>query len=320
MGSNPEDLLILTILIQMHGKVINFDLNSDEAYIFDNVRLLCKAGSLTDYKTTAANEFMLVSNLQKSFTSDLAESTYNMLKQEQSGLLVNNITYDKILSIMIGEPTIWDRLDPITYIQGIYLLSIHKGGRLIYPEQNKNVVNLLKLSDLYRLADIFNTTVPNLKDLSTIFPMQSIFINEENLVKEDNRLSEYEKEQRINQIRQQFYNNLKNWQLTLDGNKIVSIKLSSLIELIKRLIGKPCFINLLDYSCNSPTIYIPKEQQTLKQYALQEGDIEMGINIKKEYGGMKNRYKRKRRTNKYKLRQKIKTRKSKKSNKSKQIF
>lgn len=304
MESNPNNLFVLTILIQMHGKVMNFDLTTRESNIFKNVRLLCKAGDFIDYETTRADEFSLVTGLQEYFTHDLAESTYDILKKARSGVLVDNITYDKSLSVIVGEPTLFDRLDPVTYIQGIYLLSIHKDRKLIYPDKDKKVINLLKLSDLQSLANMFDTRVPDIENLSTIIPSQRIYIEEENTIKNDNNISEEDKEERIKQIRQQFYNNLYNWQLTLEGNKIVSIKLSTLVELVKTIIEKPCFINILDYSCNSPTIYIPKEQRTLKQYALKTNDIEIGLKTT-SLGGRKKKFKRKRKqTNKHKKRNK----------------
>lgn len=303
---NPDNLLILTIVIQMHGKVINFDLNTKQTDIFNNVRLLCKAGDFVDYNSTPINEIFLVSRLQDYFTHDLDISTYDILKKTKSGVLVDNITYDKSLSITIGEPTFWDSINPLTGIQGIYLLSIHSGKKLIYPDKNKDkkVLNLIKPVDLNILARKFNTIVPNIQDLSTIIPSQKIYIEEENNVKSDDRLSEEEKEEMIEKIRRQFYTNLYNWQLTLSGEKIVSIKLSTLVELIKTIVGKHCFINLLDYSCNSPTIYIPKEQRTLKQYALKTNDIEIGLKTT-SLGGRKKKFKRKRKqTNKHKKRNK----------------
>jgi len=211
METNPDDILILTIVLQIHGKVINFDLTPEESKIFDNVRLLCKAGDFVDYETNLASEVMLVSALQHHFTHDLEESTYDILKKAKSGVLVDNITYDKTLSTTISEPTLLDRLDSVTYVQGIYLLSIHKNRKLIYPKRSKQVINLLKLSDLHILANMFDTIIPNIEDLSTPFPNQRIYLDEENRVENDNTLSEEEKKERIQQIKSQFYQNLSNW-------------------------------------------------------------------------------------------------------------
>lgn len=82
MESNPDDLLVLTIVIQMHGKVMNFDLNPRETNIFENVRLFCKVGDFVDYETTPINELILIRSLQQYFTKDSYKSTYSILKKQ----------------------------------------------------------------------------------------------------------------------------------------------------------------------------------------------------------------------------------------------
>ena len=169
----------------------------------------------------------------------------------------------------------------------------------------------MKVSDLNKLSAKFKTTVPNIEELSTPFPIQTHYIDEENTIKNNQTIPEDEKEEMITNIRRQFYNNLSNWQLTLNKDKIISLKLSTLVEIVKIIIGRPCFINLLDYSCNSPTKYMPENQQLSAQYALKEGDIEMGVNKMSNYGGRKKRNKRTKRfykkINKYKRRKRYKT-------------
>ena len=76
------------------------------------------------------------------------------------------------------------------------------------------------------------------------------------------------------------------------NNKITTIKLSVLVKLIKQIIGQNCFINLLDYSCNSAARYIPEEQNLSAKYMVPD-DIEQG---NKKFGGIKkcsrNKYKK----------------------------
>lgn len=295
MDTSP---LIVSILIQMHGKVINFELDSKTFDFFNNVRLSCQAKGFVDYETSFKDEFMRVGNLQQSFTKDLTNPTYDLLKA-QDGIIVDNITYDKALSIRVGEPSWSDYLRmPEFLLQGIYLLSIHQGDKLIFPNKDAKILNLLYLSNLNVLGELFKTKFPinkHISDASTRIPNQQIYINEEDDIKKSS-MPENMKAIRIGEIRRQFYNFLYKWQLTLNGDKIDSIKLSTLVELVKLIIGKPCFINLLDYSCNSPSIYIPKEQKKYNN-ALEEGDIEMGIN-RTNYGGKR---KRKTRKNKRKI-------------------
>jgi len=282
--SNIDDMLIITIAIQTHGKVITYELDDRTANIFDNVLLLCKAGGFVDFYSSTTEEFMLVGNLSKYFHKDIETTTYDIISQAKKGIVIGNITFDKTLSIYEDEPSMFNRFDPMTYIQGIYLLSIHKGKKMIYPKNpNDKIINFMNVNDLSRLSELFNTRAPNIADLSTPFPSQKIYIDEENMVKNNNAIPEKEKESRIEEIRRQFYNNISNWQLTLDNNKITTIKLSVLVELIKKIIGQPCFITLLDYSCNSASIYIPKEQQLSSQYMVPD-DIEQG---NKKFGGIK---------------------------------
>jgi hypothetical protein len=281
--SNIDDTLIITIAIQTHGTVITYELDSSTTHIFEDVMLLCKAGGFVDNYSSPAEEFALVGSLSKYFRKDI-ETTYDIISQAKKGILIGNITFDKALSIYDGEPSILHRIDPMTYIQGIYLLSIHKGTKMIYPENpNDKTINFMNVDDLARLSTIFNTKVPNIEDLSTPFPSQQIYIDEEDMVKNNQDIPENEKEIKIDQIRRQFYNNISKWKLTLDtnNNNIITMKLSVLVELIKIIIGQKCFINLLDYSCNSASIYIPKEQNLSSKYMIPD-DIEQG---NKKWGG-----------------------------------
>ncbi len=274
-------MLVVTIVIQMHGTVITYNLNSETSNIFDNTRLLCKAGGLQEYESGQFEEIMLVKNLREIFGQDLERSTYDIIKNAKSGLLIGNITFDKTLSTKSGDFS--DHF--FKYFQGIYLLSIHQKGKLIYPNPNEKVINLLKVDDLQRLASFLETDVPDLQEDNIPFPNQEIYIEEENMVNNDSTLSKDVKKQKIEEIREQFMKLIYNWDLTLDerGN-IKDIKLSYLVKLIKKMMGEQIIINLLDYSCNAPTSYISKKQTS--QYAIQEDDIEMG-NTNQKYGGKK---------------------------------
>ena len=288
--SNIDDMLIITIAIQTHGKVITYELNSRTANIFDNVLMLCKAGGFVDFYSSPAEEFMLVGTLSNYFHKDIETTTYDIISQAKKGIVIGNITFDKTLSIYTDETSMFNRINPMTYIQGIYLISIHKGNKMIYPENpNEKVINFMNVNDLSRLSQLFNTRAPNITDMSTPFPSQKIYIDEEDMIKNNQDIPENEKAVRVEQIKQQFYNNISKWQLTLDNNKITTIKLSVLVEIIKKIIGQPCFITLLDYSCNSASTYIPKEQNLSARYMIPD-DIEQG---NKKFGGIKKYSKKK---------------------------
>lgn len=70
---NTNDILVVTIALQMHGTVITYDLLPENQNIFDNVRLLCKSGGLKEYISGSSGvnalieEFILPNNLSVPF-------------------------------------------------------------------------------------------------------------------------------------------------------------------------------------------------------------------------------------------------------------
>ena len=209
---NNDDKLIITIAIQAHGKVITYALNNTTANLFDNVLMLCKAGGFFDYYSSPAEEFMLVGTLSNYFRKDIKTTTYDIISQAKKGIVIGNITFDKTLSIYTDETSMFNRINPMTYIQGIYLISIHKGNKIIYPENpNEKVINFMNVNDLSRLSQLFNTRAPNIADMSIPFPSQNIYIDERNRVKNNKAIPENEKKVRIEQIRRQFYNYISQW-------------------------------------------------------------------------------------------------------------
>lgn len=281
-----DDKLIITILIQTHGSIIKTDLTSEETDIFKDVRLSCGAGDFINYETNIIKNRNRTEKLKGLFVSDIDKSTQELIENLDNNMFIQNISFDK--SIAIDEPSFFD-LKSYINPDGVYLLSIHKGKTLIFPEDKTYMVSLLHIENLRKLAKIFNKKLPNnLLDESTILPVKK-YIDMENEVYNDNSLKQPEKEERINKIQNEFYNILTNWKLTINESKttITSIRLSFLVYLIKNIITDNCIINLLDYSCNKPSVYIPEDKLLYLTYAFNKGDIETGdINLKK-YGGVR---------------------------------
>lgn len=288
-----DNKLIVTIAIQMHGSIFTFDLSNETSNIFENVRLLCGAGGFKNYKTNFVEEFVLVKRLKKIFARDIDEtkSMFDILQEMKNGMVIGNITFDKTLSI-------GSYLDG-GFLDGVYLISIHRGKKLIYPTNPNDTINLLNVTNLNRLSSIFKTTMPNIEQLSSNFPNVKFYIDEENNINKNSKIKADEKINQIEKIRRQLYNSIGNWNLTLDYFKknIEIIKLSVLVKIVKDIISRDCVINLLDYSCSNPSKIIPNEQNTLSKYATPY-DIEQGIPNTK-LGGKKKRiksYKKKKRT------------------------
>ena len=296
-----NNVYVISIAIQMHGTVISFDLGPSEATAFENVRLLCKAGGFNphyQFSTYVAND------LQKIFAKDMTDrSTYDIIKAAKSGLTLDNITFDKTLSKYTSARNMFDRWN------GIYLLSIHRERELIYPlSREEEVINFLNVEDLRRLSSMFSSPVPDLAKVSSPFPDKSKFIEEEAKISSDTSLLEEVKKRQIKELRGEFMSLLGDWKLTLERNgNIDIIKLSYLVKVIKDIIKfgekDKIIINLLDYSCNVPTQYIPEEERHLSKYvfqnvgndiaAMESGYGELGD---RRYGGVrrrKNRVKKK---------------------------
>ena len=312
MNTDLDNKIIVTIALQMHGSVFTFDLTNETSQIFENVRLLCGAGGFNSYESNFINELVLVKRLRNYFAHNIDESTntFDMLKESKKGLLFGNVTFDKILSTTTADANLLNYLSYTTYLEGIYLISIHKGRELVYPQNPNDILNLIYVTDLSKLTEIFKTTMPNIESLSTVFPNIKNYIDEENNIQKSD-LPENEKNEKIDENKKNLLTILNKWNLTLDKSKkkIEMIKLSILVELVKTLISQDCIINLLDYSCSNPSRFIPKDQNNSSKYALPY-DIEQGIPNTKLGGNQKHR--------KYRKHTKSKThKKSRKSRKSK---
>jgi hypothetical protein len=330
---------IITLAIQMHGSVIDLDLSPEKNRIFEDVRLFSKAGDFDAAVSSDLAERHILYKVNEMFQRDLNVPTvelineyveyskpkytnflrdYGELNEKRSQNVCRQfgkITFDKSLSAADdNEDTgffecVMNRLLP--RFQGFFVVSIHeKTGensfRLLYPKKtdkpNKTNLNLLLVDDFKKFANIFGSELPDLRELSNILPSYKEFIDTDKTIENDTTLTKEEKEARLEELKQYFFRLLGGWNLTMKGNKIETIKLSVMIDLIKRIIGEPAKINLLDYSCNSVSMFVPNNQLPNKQYMM-ESDIEQGYS--KGWGGRRRsrrHHKKNKRTNKSKKR------------------
>ena len=240
-----------------------------------------------------------------------------------------NITVDKILTKK-GSPEgihecIRDFILPD--LSGIFLISVHRKinnneYRLIYPRSPSHSLNmdLLNISNIERLAAFFGTyqnisdnIIPELKSISRPLPNKKRYVTLENDVRKQSELSEEERNREISIIRNEYYNLLNDWKLEIEKNKITGMKMSEFVRLIKQICGEyKVYLNLLDYSCNPTTPYMPKEQEKYKKY-LVPSDIESLP--EKRLGGRKNKksiskksrrkFKKSRKTSKNRIKRKL---------------
>ena len=276
-----NDRLIVTILIQTHGSVIETDLTAETSKWFENVRLSCAAGGFNNYNTTMVKNIKTIYQHKKTFITDIGDdsSTYKLMENIDNNMFVPNITFDK--SIAIGDSQgFLSLIDLNSYItpDGVYLVSIHKGKKLEYPLPNKDkMISLLHIKNLIELSIKFQNknALPDIENISTPLPVKE-YITMENEINKDNSLSQPKKDNKIKEIQEEFYRILNNWKLTIDKSKkiITAVKLSYFVHLIKNIISNDCIINLLDYSCNKPSVYIPDDKLSKLLYAYNINDIE----------------------------------------------
>lgn len=342
-----NDTLIVTIAVQTHGKVIDLDLSNEKQRILNNVRLYSQSGDYKDVFSTLPNDYGILDKLIEIFQKDLDKPSINEIdkyieymnpkykrflevrasdeitseEREKVCRYFDNIIFDKSFS-STSLPSdnifscLFERLLP--EFHGIFVVSIHKKispnkYELIYPNnkkingisKNKNL-DLLNLKDFNSFANLFNKNLPNIKNISFELPVNE-YLKREKAIEENKQFTPTEKKALIEQQKKEFFSILSDWNVTIKNDKIESIRMSYLIQLIKDIIGEKSnkYINLFDYSCNSITKYIPEEHTYFKKY-LKSEDIEDPAN--KSWGGKRLKTKSK---------SKLKAKKTKRTKKSK---
>jgi hypothetical protein len=294
---NNEDIVV-TIAIQMHGSVVELDIQDN---IFDNVRLFSKAGEFNDTFTNILCDIGVLQKVNKFFQHNLNAPTLNTLEDyisyyqpEYSRFLTRNRVVDQVnlqnISRLFPQVTI-DKVfsmdESIFEQMGIYLVSIHRIHSLnsleyLYPATAKNP-SLLKLVELERIADFFGKKMPRLYSNELL---DEKYEKQQQNIARSSKYSEQEKQILSENTRSNYYKYLQDWDIELskNGQTIKSIRMSTLVKLIRHIVGQECKINLLDYSCNSITGILPKHKLPYAQY-LQPPDIENQITVNKDYGG-----------------------------------
>lgn len=293
---------IITILVMMHGEVIELNIPLEKQNNLQNVYLLSLAGDFSE--VGLGNNDIRDSHrkyLNKIFQQDLNKPTLDVmqtaaerirpayvdyiksfldeeLSTENSCRIFDNIQFDKALGT--GIEGIFARMMQciLPDVIGIYVISVHEKIdkttlNLIYPvDKNKPNLNLLKRADLIQFAEFFNKPgediIERLKNESV--PWQQI----SGSVPNDKTIIEQ----------------IKNWKVTVSSSGDISyIRLSYLIFIIKEIVGHDkCKLNIIDYSCSPIAKFISEEERKNYQY-MQQRDIE---NAKPSHGGKNARNRR----------------------------
>jgi len=275
---------IITIVVMMHGAVIELNISNEKQHIFENVHLLSLAG---DFSETGLGDndsrAIHLDTLNDIFQQNLNKQTIEVMQtaadrirpayadymkrvfdeetSENSCTIFDNIQYDKAFGTGING--FLDRMMQciLPDVIGIYVISVHEKIDnttldLIYPV-NKSLpnLNLLQRGDLIKFAQIFNTVgepdhsenaIANL--LSAFSPWQPI----SSISKNDKTKIE----------------KMKNWKVTVSSTEdILCIRLSYLIFIIKNIVGHDkCKMNIIDYSCSPIAEFISDADRRTAQY------------------------------------------------------
>lgn len=333
MECAPNNSIIITIAIKMHGTVFQLSLDPQTARIFENTRLFSKAGAFEAHVEPYGDNIQLIKNrvfqkVNELFIKDLNKPSLftideymtetkpaykefligqNLLDEAQREKICTtfeNITIDKIFVNDTEEQSPFlERCVEYLFpqITGIYLVSIHEKKsenkyELIYgdkPEERN--LDLTHIENLRRLSSFFSRSMPNIEEEASEYPRKTPYLTRIEEIKKDGNLTEDEKERKVEEIVRELYERRKRWSLTIENGVITSIKMSKLVDIIKKICGENCYINLLDYSCNALSLQIPKEETYNAKY-MEEWDIEKGE--RRNWGGGRGKTKKRRKRKK----------------------
>jgi hypothetical protein len=247
--------LVFTFALNLHGSIRNLELTAENLTTFDNCRLFSRAiaGNSKDISTN--NSCMVRSSdkpnyeaLEDNLHRDSYKSTFDIILESENNQItpLPRITYDKMLSITNNL------IDSFQY--GIYLISVNEkqedGLFKFKPQLFPGLLNLLYVDQFKKFASFFGTNINNFD--SEIF------------------------ESTYNDLDFRLWTGIE---LSKNKKKIMKIKMSKFIELIKSIVGSDNYFNLIDYSCSVNVTNV-----NIKGYNIQPLDIE-NIAGEKKWGG-----------------------------------
>jgi hypothetical protein len=271
--------LVFTFALNLHGSIRNLELTAENQTIFDNCRLFSRAIA-GDAKDIATNNSCMVRNsdkpnydaLEYKLHRDSDKSTFDIILESEDNQIrpLPRITYDKMLGVTN------DLID--LFQHGIYLISVNEkqedGLFKFKPQLFPGLLNLLYVDQFKKFASFFGTNINN--------------FDSENF------------ESTYNDLDFRLWTGIE---LSKNKKKIMKIKMSKFVEIIKSIVGADNYFNLIDYSCSVNVTNVKT-----RNYNIQPLDIE-NIAGEKKWGG------KRRMTNKRKMTKTNKKRLIKRKNK-----
>lgn len=288
--------IIVTIAVQMHGKIININLSPALKIAFDNVRLFSRAGGFNDVFSSRFTEQHILEHVNKMFQKDLSTSSLDVVKRyveyshpiqkrilkenyetstteeerESACQLYNNVTIDKIFGTnqTNSNSTLLGKICSLFEFQGIFLVSVHEKRsetdyKLLYPRvANKEIgknMNLLNISEFQAFARMFGAELPDLNSAPDTFVLPLAEHRARlSLIQNDKSITDTERATIITQQNAEINSIMNAWNVHMENpEKIEAIKMSKLAKIIKTLVGPLCKLNILDYSCSSIDESVP---------------------------------------------------------------
>ena len=340
MDCDEVGSIIPTFAIITHGSIIEANLSSEKQNIFKNVRLFSLAGDVQESHHSLDDENTFLQNLNNLFQMDLDVPTADIIERYSNSIrpayqdkiqsmnmtnmnsknvcrIFDNITIDKILGR--GAPAsglFYKMMECIMPpIIGVFLISIHKKisdnhFELLYPSAGDppSNLNLFNIKDFTTFANMppFNKPFPaKLFDLSTPIPSRIVDLEKIAMVEQNKSITNEKKNVMLQQQRDELAQITLLWDVTIspDRKYINAIRMSTLVQAIKDIIGTNSKINLLDYSCTNQTLRMPRSHEPYLQNFSTEQSLP--TTASKKWGG---KY-----TNMRKNRRHVKSKKYKKS-------
>ena len=241
--NNGDDTLIITIAIITDGCIINLDTEQNKY----DLRYYSATGDQTNTcDGTLMDRSIYNQDLIKYFRQDNPSGKINSNDTiNEIPYYFDDMPYDKLIGKPENQGFISDCISTIAPIftgntpVGIWLISVHKEQTIeknkqlikkyeyIYPTDKEQYINLLNVAGF----DKFNQIIGKNK-----------FSLITELIKNDKPIPKDE-----NNIR-----NFHQWNVQLDNKKerINLIRLSYLFDLIKKMAGNNCKLNVYDYTCS----------------------------------------------------------------------
>ena len=281
-------------------------------------------------------------NIRPAYQDKIQSMNMTNMNSKNVCRIFDNITIDKILGRGAPASGLFYKMMECIMppIIGVFLISIHKKisdnqFTLLYPSAGDppSNLNLFNIKDFTTFANMWRKTetkrselqfsdyIPKalaeeispcnkpfpakLFDLSTPIPSRIVDPTKIEMVEQNKSITNEEKNVMLQQQRDELAQITLLWDVTIspDRKYINAIRMSTLVQAIKDIIGTNSKINLLDYSCTNQTLRMPRSHESYLQNFSTEQSLPTPAS--KKWGG---KY-----TNMRKNRRHVKSNKNKKS-------